>query len=299
MALASSDPAPLQASRSRRRSRRKGCKEKVKGAVTEANATGIVYNGLTSIMCTDITEDQFPSKTKTDDYFFMKINGNYKKVLYTDVASNWGGDYIRGPNEGLIRISTPDNNEVTIDIVPPNLADPVYPATGTIDGNKIHVTFKNAAISEATNVNGLITFTVTQGTYSKIGTETPDPDNLSTGQYYAFFSASDGTGTCPADTLAIGVQDGEASSENNLDVENGDTLKLYFKSKNCGGKRCGSSGHGRHSRSRRGGRHHSDVEEVDDIEELEDVNGEDEFAQFWADKEVDINDDWEEEEGGK
>jgi len=313
MALASSDQAPVQAdsllsSRSRRHRRRrsKRCKEKVKANVTDASATGPGESDGTSIMCTDLVASDIPSKTKIGDYFYLKVNGNYKKVLYTEANSNWEGDYDRSI-DGVVTFQTPSVKTSPIaagDVSPITIspANTFFPASGVVDGDEFEGDFPVGGTTfPATNVHGLVTFN--SGTYKKIGSESPIPDTLSTGTYYAFITNTDNTGTCPNGVLAIGLQDGEASSENNLDVDTGDTLKLYFKSKNCGGKKCGSSG----GRSKRRRRHRSDVEgdevEVGDLAEFEEGaedNGEDGFAQFWADNEADANDDWEEEaEEGK
>jgi len=131
--LASSDQAsPQQASllqsnrghhrHGRKRRGSKRCKEKIKATVTDANATGPVYDGSTSIVCTDVTEDQIPSNTDLNDYFYLKVGWKYVKVLYTD-ADPWGGNYKWSADPGAtVTATTPDAEgkvELTIVTVSP------------------------------------------------------------------------------------------------------------------------------------------------------------------------------------
>merc|ERR1719272_230872 len=153
--VASSAPAPVQADPLQSgRSRSKSCKKKVYGEVTNASATGPVSDGTTSIICTDITK--IPYKTKTGHYLFLKVNGNYVKVLYTDVDSNWEGDYEVNFGE-LLTVSSPDTDgNVDIDL-DPNTFPLFYPATGVIDGNKIDITYENLGTAKGTNDKGVVT----------------------------------------------------------------------------------------------------------------------------------------------
>merc|ERR1719272_2681267 len=267
----------------------KVARKKVYGEVTNASATGPVSDGTTSIICTDITK--FPYKTKTGHYFFLKVNGNYVKVLYTDVDSNWEGDYEVSFEPGaVLTVSSPDTDG-KVDITFSTDEFPLfYPATGVIDGNKITVT-PNDASADVTGTNDQGVVTVNADVGMKIGTESPIRV-VAIDKYYGFITADDGTGTCDPGTLAIGLSGGDAGSS--LGVEEGDDLKVYFKSKKCKGKRGGKKRKGRRGKrntrtiwvqSPEGGE-----VEVEDLEEFnvddEEVDGEDEFVQFWADTEI-------------
>merc|ERR1719272_905670 len=289
LGVASSAPAPVQADPLQSgRSRSKSCKKKVYGEVTNASATGPVSDG-TSIICTDITK--IPYKTKPGHYFFLKVNGNYVKVLYTDVDSNWEGDYEISFSDSTLTVSSPKTDgSVVIDLDPVDFTD-FYPATGVIDGDKIDITYKNGDLAKGTNVKGVVTIDPPTDVWMKIGTESPIA-GVANKKYHGFITADDGTGTCDPGTLAIGLSGGDAGSS--LDVEEGDDLKVYFKSKKCKGKRGGKKRKGRRGKrntrtiwvqSPEGGE-----VEVEDLEEFnvddEEVDGEDEFVQFWADTEI-------------
>merc|ERR1719272_523436 len=290
--VASSAPAPVQADPLQSgRSRSKSCKKKVYGEVTNASATGPVSDG-TSIICTDITK--IPYKTKTGHYFFLKVNGNYVKVLYTDVDSNWEGDYeVSFDADAILSVSSPDaDGKVDITFSTDEFPE-FYPATGVIDGNKITVTpFDGSADVTGTNDQGVVTVDPGPDEGYKIGTESPIPP-VANNKYYGFITADDGTGTCDPGTLAIGLSGGDAGSS--LVVEEEDDLKVYFKSKKCKGKRGGKKRKGRRGKrntrtiwvqSPEGSRGEVEVEDLEEFNvDDEEVDGEDEFVQFWADTE--------------